>query len=129
MNEHTLRENIFNILRILASNNNLTQRDMSSHLGFSLRKTNYLLRELAKKGFVKIRAFTYRDHKVRRISYNLAPKGLKQKADLTLHFLERKQQEYENLKREWERLEGLSPLALSAAEGKGTVLSDTEGGD
>ncbi|MFH1338481.1 MAG: MarR family EPS-associated transcriptional regulator [Candidatus Omnitrophota bacterium] len=108
MNEHTLREDIFNILRILSSNVNLTQRDLSSHLGFSLGKTNYLIQELAKKGLVKIINFPHRDHKLKRISYNLTPEGWKQKAELTLHFLKRKQEEYEKLRKEWEGLEDLS---------------------
>ena len=102
MNEHPLREDIFNILRILSSNDNLTQRDLSSHLGFSLGKTNYLIKELAKKGLVKIINFPHRDHKLKRISYNLTPEGWKQKAELTLHFLKRKQKEYESLRKEWE---------------------------
>jgi len=121
MNEHTLKEDIFNILRILSSDDTLTQRDLSTHLGFSLGKTNYLLKELAKKGLVKIKNFSHKDHKlnpvrntkspreenkisngVKRISYNLTPEGWKQKTELTLHFLKRKQEEYESLRREWE---------------------------
>jgi hypothetical protein len=35
----------------------------------------------------------------------LTPEGLKEKAKLTLHFLEKKQREYEDLRREWEELE------------------------
>jgi len=104
MNEHSLREDIFNILRILSSNNNLTQRDLSNHLGFSLGKTNYLIRELAKKGLVKIKNFSHGDHKLKRISYILTPKGLKEKTELTYHFLKSKQQEYNRLREEWENL-------------------------
>lgn len=102
MNEHTLKEDILNILRILSSNDSPTQRDLSSHLGFSLGKTNYLIKELAKKGFVKIKIFSHKDHKLKRISYILTSKGFQEKTGLTLHFLQRKQQEYESLRREWE---------------------------
>jgi len=104
MNESTLKEDILNILRILSSGAAFTQRDLSTHLGFSLGKTNYLLKELAKKGLVKIKNFSHKDHKLKRISYNLTPEGWKQKTELTLHFLKRKQEEYETLRREWEGL-------------------------
>ena len=104
MIERTFKEDILNILRSLSSSDNPTQRDLSSHLGFSLGKTNYLIRELAKKGLVKIKNFTHKEHKLRRISYNLTSEGLTQKAELTLHFLKRKEEEYENLRREWENL-------------------------
>ncbi len=110
MNEHpSLREDIFNILRILSSDSSPTQRDLSSHLGFSLGKTNYLIKEVSKKGLVKIKNFSHKNHKLKRISYILTPKGLREKAELTFHFLQRKQREYENLRREWENLEGTVP--------------------
>ena len=108
MIEHTLKEDILNILRILSSNNNPTQRDLAAYLGISLGKTNYLIKELAKKGLVKVKNFSKANHKLNRISYILTPKGLRQKAELTLHFLNRKQKEYEDLRREWENLEGQS---------------------
>jgi len=101
MNEQHLREDIFKILRILSSNNYLTQRDLSGYLGFSLGKTNYLIKELTQKGLVKIKNFSKKNHKLNRISYILTPKGLKEKTILTLHFLKRKQREYEDLRREW----------------------------
>lgn len=105
MNEHlSLREDIFNILRILSSDGSPTQRDLSNHLGFSLGKTNYLIKELIKKGLVKIKTFSHKNHKLNRISYILTPKGLREKAELTLHFLKRKEAEYNKLRKEWERL-------------------------
>jgi EPS-associated MarR family transcriptional regulator len=104
MNEHTLKEDIFNALRILSTSDTPTQRDLSQRLGFSLGKTNYLLKELTRKGLVKIKNFSRKNHKLKRISYILTPEGLKEKAKLTLYFLERKQQEYEDLRKEWKKL-------------------------
>ena len=124
MSEHPLKEDILNILRILSTNHSPTQRDLSNHLGISLGKTNYLIKELVKKGSVKIKNFSKANHKLSRISYILTPKGIKQKSELTLHFLDRKQKEYEDLRREWENLEGLSPTTEGSPErsrGKGTV--------
>lgn len=109
MDEHHIKEDVLRILCILSSNSNLTQRDLSSHLGFSLGKTNYLIKELAKKGLVKVKNFSHKNHKLKRISYILTSEGLKEKTELTLHFLKRKQREYENLRKEWENSEGTSP--------------------
>ena len=116
MNEHPLREDILNILRILSLSDSLTQRDLSNHLGFSLGKTNYLIRELTKKGLVKIKNFSHKDHKLSRISYNLTSKGLRQKAVFTLHFLRKKEKEYENLRREWENLNLIRDDSKTAAD-------------
>ena len=93
------------ILRELSSDPHLTQRRLAQKIDISLGKTNYLIRELAKKGLVKIKRFSHNDHKLKRISYILTPQGLKEKTELTLHFLKRKRQEYEELKREYKDLE------------------------
>ena len=108
MNEHTPREDFFNILRVLSSNHDFTQRDLSSHLGISLGKTNYLLRALAHRGFVKIKNFPKKDHKLKRVKYILTRKGFEQKLKLTYHFLQRKEAEYNRIKKEWEELHYLS---------------------
>ena len=92
------------ILREISSDPHLTQRKLAQKIGISLGKTNYLIKELAKKGLVKIKRFSHNEHKLKRISYILTPQGLKEKTELTRHFLKRKQQEYEELKRECEDL-------------------------
>ena len=97
-------EDALGLLRELSSNGQLSQRDLAKKIGISLGKTNYLIRELTKKGLIKIKNFSHKDHKLRRISYILTPQGIKEKTELTLHFLKRKQQEYEVLKREWDKL-------------------------
>ncbi|MCK4809383.1 MAG: MarR family EPS-associated transcriptional regulator [Candidatus Omnitrophica bacterium] len=102
MNEHLIKEDIFNILRILSSNNDLTQRDLSSHLGISLGKTNYLLQSLAQRGLIKIKCFSRRKQKLKRVKYILTKKGLEDKLRLTYYFLRRKEKEYLELKKEIE---------------------------
>lgn len=101
MNEHLLKEEIFNTLRVLSSNNNLTQRDLSAYMGFSLGKTNYLLKSLAQKGFLKIKGFTSEGDKLRKVSYLLTKKGAKEKLKLTYYFLKKKEAEYLGLKKEF----------------------------
>lgn len=100
MNEHIIKEEILNILRILSSDNNLTQRDLSTHLGFSLGKTNYLLKSLAQKGLLKIKNFTCKDNKLKKVKYLLTKKGLREKLKLTYYFLKKKENEYKRLKKE-----------------------------
>ena len=55
-------------------------------------------------GFVKLKNFARSKTKSNYI-YELTPRGLRAKAALTVSFLERKRQEYEDLRQEIERLE------------------------
>jgi len=103
MNEHTLKEDILNILRALSSSNEFTQRDLAFLLDFSLGKTNYLLKFLAREGLVEIKNFSQRDKK--KAQYILTRKGLEEKLKLTYHFLKRKEDEYQRIKKEWSVLE------------------------
>jgi len=88
---------------MIDANPQISQREIASELGISLGKTNYCLRALTEKGFVKARNFRRSTNKMRYI-YKLTPKGLEHKARLTLAFLERKQREYESLRREIDEL-------------------------
>ena len=81
----------------------ISQREIATQLGISLGKTNYCLRALTEKGFVKARNFRRSNNKLRYV-YKLTPKGIEHKARLTLRFLERKRLEYDALKREIEAL-------------------------
>ena len=98
------KEDIFNILRLLSSDEDLTQRDASMHLGFSLGKTNYLLKLLIKKDLIKIKNLISEGNKAKKVKYLLTKKGLKEKINLTYHFLQRKEAEYNSIKKEWNAL-------------------------
>ena len=102
--EPTLKEDILNILRVLSSNSGLTQRDLSAQLGFSLGKTNYLLKKLAQKGFVKIKNFATKDQKLKKVSYMLTKKGISHQVRLTYYYLKIKEREYLELKGELEKV-------------------------
>jgi len=95
------KEDIFNILRLLSSDEDLTQRDASMRLGFSLGKTNYLLKSLIKKDLIKIKNLISEGNKAKKMKYFLTKKGLKEKINLTYHFLQRKESEYNSIKNEW----------------------------
>jgi EPS-associated MarR family transcriptional regulator len=104
MFEQVPKEDIFNMLRVIADDHHLTQRDLSHSLGFSLGKTNYLLKALAQKGYIKIRDFSHGEQRIKRIRYIMTPRGLSEKVRLTHAFLKRKEEEYLALKREWSQL-------------------------
>jgi EPS-associated MarR family transcriptional regulator len=93
----------YHLLKLLENNPNLTQRQMAKEMGLSLGKFNYCLKELVKKGIVKIERFTSSDNKAGYL-YLLTPHGLEQKANITANFLQRKMAEYELLKREIQKL-------------------------
>ena len=92
------------VMRLLDTNPEISQREMAGRLGISLGKTNYCLRALVDKGFVKARNFRKSDRKIHYL-YQLTPKGIEHKARLSLAFLERKRREYEALRREIDALQ------------------------
>jgi MarR family transcriptional regulator, temperature-dependent positive regulator of motility len=100
MSEQALKEDVFRILRLLASGEDHTQRDLSKHLDFSLGKTNYLLRSLIKKGLIEIINFTSGDQKLKKIRYHLTKKGFEYKVKLAYYYLTIKEAEYNMLKSE-----------------------------
>jgi EPS-associated MarR family transcriptional regulator len=93
----------FRVLRLLESNPQLTQRELSKTLGVSLGGINYCLNALVAKGSIKIQNFRNNDNKWA-YAYLLTPQGIADKTALTAGFLKRKIQEYHQLKEEIESL-------------------------
>ena len=91
----------FEVLRKIQKKPNSTQRELAEELGFSLGKLNYCLKELQKKGLIKIKNFKKNPNKLNYLYY-LTPKGITAKTNLTINFMKRKMQEYEELKMEME---------------------------
>ena len=79
---------LFNLLRKIDSQNNLSQREMAKSMGFSLGKLNYCLKALKKKGLIKISNFNKNKNKINYI-YILTPEGITQKTKLTIKFMKR----------------------------------------
>ena len=90
-------------LRYLESNPKVTQRELAQALGVSLGATNYCLRALVEKGWLKLENFQRNRNKLGYL-YLLTPAGVTAKAQLTARFLQRKLVEYEILKAEIEAL-------------------------
>ena len=91
------------LLRLLTESPELSQRDLAQRLGLSLGKTNYCLRALIDKGWVKVNNFRSSNNKLA-YAYVLTPSGLGAKANATTAFLRRKQEEFAQLEREIEEL-------------------------
>ena len=94
----------YRALKILEQHPDLTQRQLSEALGVSLGKTNYLLKSLIDVGWVKLDNFQKSDNKWG-YAYLLTPVGVAEKAAITLRFLRRKKQEYNDLHSEIARLQ------------------------
>ena len=91
-----------NLLRQINNRPKLSQRQLAKNLGFSLGKLNYCLKALKNKGLVKIKNFEQNPNKINYI-YMLTPKGISKKTKLTINFMKRKLQEYDELKSEIEK--------------------------
>jgi|TARA_B100001964_G_C14160728_1_gene566560 EPS-associated MarR family transcriptional regulator len=89
----------FEVLRKIQKKPESTQRELATELGFSLGKINYCLKSLKNKGLVKIKNFKKNPNKINYI-YILTPKGISEKSKLTMNFMKRKMQEYDELKKE-----------------------------
>ena len=92
-------ENRYQLLKLLEENPEMSQRQIAAALGVSLGKVNFCLRALIEIGSVKVANFSRSSNKKVYV-YLLTPKGIEEKARVTLRFLAKKQNEYEVLKRE-----------------------------
>jgi EPS-associated MarR family transcriptional regulator len=93
----------YRFLKVLEENPDITQRELAARLGVSLGKANYCLRALMGSGWVKMDNFRRNPKKLGYV-YLLTPKGVEEKARITMRFLRHKLQEFDALKAEIERL-------------------------
>ena len=96
---HSREEIRLKILRLLEEDSNLSQRRIARHLEVSLGSVNYCLRALVAKGWVKVNNFRRSDNKMA-YAYILTPRGVVERTLLTKRFLQRKLNEYDQLKAE-----------------------------
>lgn len=96
-------ENRYRLLKLLEQDPSLNQRELAKAMGISLGKTNYCLNALIERGLVKAGNFRRSKSKMN-YAYCLTPKGIEEKARITLRFLKRKQEEYEALVQELDEL-------------------------
>lgn len=85
------------VLRLLADQPGLSQRDLSRAIGVSLGKTHYVLHALLDKGLLKAHNFRRSDNKIA-YAYVLTPRGISEKLRMTRSFLRRKEAEFDALR-------------------------------
>jgi len=102
MNKYmSFNKDYFEILRKLRKKPNSTQRDLANELNISLGKLNYCIKALKEKGLIKIKNLKKNPKKINYI-YVLTPNGLSLKTKLTINFMKKKLEEYDELKKEVE---------------------------
>ena len=89
----------FDVLRKIQKKPETTQRELAEELGFSLGKLNYCLKALHAKGLIKMQNFKKNPKKINYM-YVLTPQGIAEKTKLTINFMKRKMNEYDELKKE-----------------------------
>jgi EPS-associated MarR family transcriptional regulator len=93
----------YKLMRLLAANPQMSQRDAARELRISLGRTNFCLRALVRAGLVKATRFKNSRNKAAYM-YLLTPRGIEAKAGLTLRFLHLRLREYEQLRAEIEQI-------------------------
>jgi EPS-associated MarR family transcriptional regulator len=96
-------EEVLRIFREIDRSPAMTQRELSSRLGISLGKVNFLINALIGKGFVKVENFRKSSSKSAYLYY-LTPMGIVKKTRTTYLFLNKKIREYERLATEIQQL-------------------------
>ena len=104
-------ETHFRVMRLLDEDPSISTREIARRVGISNGAAYYCVTALVDKGFVKLKNFAQSKTKSNYF-YELTPRGIRAKAALTVSFLERKKNEYEDLKLEIKRLE--SELGVDA---------------
>lgn len=120
----------YKIFKLVEANPEISQRQMASELGISLGKANYCLKALIEKGLLKANNFRNSKNKLA-YAYKLTPKGIEEKASVTVRFLKKKMQEYEQLQREIAELRTESgkygqPSELNAGQAPGESQDETD---
>ena len=95
-------QDYLNLLRKIKSKPDSTQRELAGELGISLGKLNYCLNALKTKGLIKITNFKKNPDKLGYI-YVLTPSGIATKTRLTINFMKKKMEEYDEIKKEIEK--------------------------
>lgn len=93
----------YKLLKLLAEEPQISQRDLAGRLGISVGKANYCLTALIDKGLVKINNFRRANNKLV-YAYLLTPRGIEEKAHVTVSFLQRKIREFAELQEEIDAL-------------------------
>lgn len=89
----------YKILKRLEADPEISQRELAGELGISLGRVNYCVQALIEKGLVKAKNFRNSKNK-KGYAYLLTPRGIEEKAKITIQFLKIKLAEHEALTKE-----------------------------
>ncbi|WP_312283537.1 MarR family EPS-associated transcriptional regulator [Candidatus Igneacidithiobacillus taiwanensis] len=89
----------YQLLKLIAEHPGYSQRELAAAMGVSVGKTNFCIKTLISKGLIKVENF-HRNRNKGAYAYLLTPKGIEDKAIVTVRFLQRKMAEYDVLKAE-----------------------------
>tara|TARA_B100000700_G_C14294809_1_gene512057 strand:+ start:100 stop:474 length:375 start_codon:yes stop_codon:yes gene_type:complete len=102
------------VLRLIIEDPKMSTRKVAAAVGISNGSAYYVLTALVEKGFVKLENFRNNPRK-RQYAYLLTPSGIREKSILTHRFIERKLQEFEELRTE-----------IAALKEEAGLVSDSE---
>ncbi len=105
------QEEAFLLLSELQKAPDMTQRQLAIKLNISLGKTNYLIKEMIKKGFLKMISFSRKPQKVKKAGYMITPEGFSAVMKLAYAYLKIKEAEYKRMKKEWKDLQNKSTVS------------------
>ena len=113
----------YKILKRLEANPEISQRELAGELGISLGRANYCIQALIEKGLVKANNFRNSKNK-KGYAYFLTPRGIEDKARMTVEFLKIKLAEHEALTKE---ISGLQAEAMQVQARQPSVASPDKG--
>ena len=100
-------------MRLISDHPQMSSRQVADKVGISNGSAYYVLSTLVEKGFIKLDSFQSSKNKLQ-YAYVVTPKGIREKVQLTLRFIDRKRQEFEALQTEIRILEEEASLAGEA---------------
>ena len=89
----------YKILKRLEADPEISQRELAGELGISLGRVNFCVQALIEKGLIKAKNFRNSKNK-KGYAYLLTPRGIEEKAKITVQFLKVKIAEHEALTKE-----------------------------
>jgi EPS-associated MarR family transcriptional regulator len=113
----------YKILKRLEANPEISQRELAGELGISLGRVNYCVQALIEKGLVKAKNFRNSKNK-KGYAYLLTPRGIEEKAKITVEFLKIKLAEHEALTKE---IKGLREEAVQVQARQHSGTSSKKG--
>jgi len=113
----------YKILKRLEADPEISQRELAGDLGISLGRVNYCIQALIEKGLVKANNFRNSKNK-KGYAYFLTPRGIEDKARMTVEFLKIKLAEHEALTKE---ISGLQAEAMQVQARQPSVASPDKG--